>query len=314
MRALKYSDIILLPQYSTLRSRSKASTAVHLGSNIDSFVSPIIPANMRAVIDEDRAFSLSEDYYFYTMHRFGVDPFEFCKRAQDWKTISISIGVKPQDKVYIAALAQRGLRVDYITIDIAHGHSIAMKEMIKCVKKHLPDTFVIAGNVATSEAVKALAGWGADCAKVGIGQGYVCITKDKTGFTRPMFSCVEDCARNKSIPIIADGGVRCNGDITKALVAGADMVMAGSIFSQCVDSPAVSTVVDGGIYKQYFGSASEYNKKEKKHIEGVMKEVPSNNMTYQEKLTEIKEDLQSAISYAGGHDLSCFKKVKYLEI
>ena len=269
---------------------------------------------MRAVIDADQAHSLSESYYFYIMHRFGVNPIEFCKRARNWKTISISVGVKKEDKDNILLLSRLSLRVDYITVDIAHGHSITMKEMIKLVKKCLPKTFVIAGNVATSDAVKALTAWGADCAKVGIGQGYVCTTKDKTGFTRPMFSCVEDCARNKSIPIIADGGIRCNGDITKALTAGADMVMAGSIFSQCVDSPAASTVVGGRIYKQYFGSASEHNKKERKHIEGVMKEVPSNNLTYKEKLEEIKQDLQSSISYAGGDSLDIFKTTKYLKL
>ena len=89
------------------------------------------------------------------------------------------------------------------------------------------------------------------------------------------------------------------------------MVMAGSLFSGCTNSPAASVGVNGKIYKQYFGAASEHNKGEKKHVEGVMREMPCNNMSYQEKLVEIKQDLQSAISYAGGNDISCLKNVEW---
>jgi len=312
MKELKYSDVVLLPKYSDLRSRSKAVTTVQLGYN--SFSVPVVPANMKSVMDSNHAFTLSEDYYFYIMHRFGVDPIKFCQKAAQWKLISISLGVKKEDKDNVLLLSRFGLRVDYITIDIAHGHCAGMKEMVKFVKKHLPDTFLIAGNVATAEGVKDLAKWGADCAKAGIGQGYVCTTKDKTGFTRPMFSCVQDCTAGAPIPVIADGGIRSHGDIAKALVAGADMVMAGSLFSRCLDSPAVSTVVDGKTYKQYFGSASEHNKDVKKHIEGVMKEVPCSNFTYREKLQEIQEDLSSSVSYAGGKDLSCFLTTPWREV
>jgi GMP reductase len=180
------------------------------------------------------------------------------------------------------------------------------------VKEHLPEAFIIAGNVATKDAVGDLASWGADCVKVGIGQGYVCTTKDKTGFTQPMFSCMLDCVKDSPVPIIADGGIKCNGDVAKALVAGASIIMAGSLFSQCIDSPAISTVLNGAIYKQYFGSASEHNKGGKKHIEGVMKEIPSNNMSYEEKLEEIRQDLQSSISYAGGEDISCLKNTDWI--
>ena len=202
--------------------------------------------------------------------------------------------------------------MDFVTIDIAHGHSFLVKNMIKHIKKYLPDSYIIAGNVATANAVDDLAEWGADCVKVGIGQGNVCTTKDKTGFTMPMFSCVLDCAQSQSkIPVIADGGLRCNGDIAKALTAGASFCMAGSLFTGCTDSPAVTTVIDGKIYKQYFGSASEHNKNTKRHIEGVMKEVPANHLTYLQKLDEVTQDLQSAVSYAGGRDISAFSKTTW---
>ena len=107
---------------------------------------------------------------------------------------------------------------------------------------------------------------GADAVKVGIGGGYACTTKDKTGFTYPMFSCIMECAKDKNIPIIADGGVRSNGDIAKALVAGASMVMCGSVFAACSDSPApLVKDASGRRFKQYFGSASVHNKIEKKN-------------------------------------------------
>ena len=110
-----------------------------------------------------------------------------------------------------------------------------------------------------------LAEWGADVVKIGIGQGSPCTTKDKTGFTLPMFSCAQDCSRVllgnfgepvKRVPIIADGSIACNGDIAKALVAGADFVMAGGLFACCVDSAAHSIMVEGSLHRAYYGSAS----------------------------------------------------------
>jgi len=313
MKSLKYSDITLIPNLSTLKSRSEANTSAILGGK--KFKVPVVPANMKAVIDESLAESLSEQDYFYIMHRFGICPIEFCKRAKDWKTVSISVGVKQKDFQDIEVIGAHARKVDFVTIDIAHGHSFLVKSMIEHIKNELPQAFIIAGNVATVNAVDDLAEWGADCVKVGIGQGNVCTTKDKTGFTMPMFSCVLDCADSQSqIPIIADGGLRCNGDIAKAIAAGATFCMAGSIFTGCTDSPAVSTMIDGKVYKQYFGSASEHNKGNNKHIEGVMKQVPTNNMTYLEKFNEIQEDLQSSISYGGGKDLSCMAHVNWIEV
>jgi GMP reductase len=307
MKELKYVDVALIPRRSQLSSRAEADPSVRLGPK--KFKLPVVPANMKSVISTRLAQEMSEAGYFYIMHRFGICPIEFCREAKDWETLSLSVGVKQKDFQDVEMISAQAREVDFITIDIAHGHSSLVKDMIGHIKHQLPDSFIIAGNVATPEAVNDLARWGAHCAKVGIGQGNVCTTKDKTGFTRPMFSTVLDCSQASSqLPIIADGGIRFNGDITKSLVAGASMAMAGSLFSQCMDSPAVSTIIGGKIYKQYFGSASEHNKNTRKHIEGVMKEMPTNNLTYFEKLQEIQQDLQSSISYAGGTDISTFSK------
>ena len=311
MKSYKYEDVVLVPSYSECTSRAKLKTSIKIGNKV--FKLPVIPANMRAVIDADLARDLSHNNYFYIMHRFDVDIIEFVTRAneENWKCISISAGIKDTDKETILKLASMKARVDYVTIDIAHGHCKSMADMIIYIKRCMPDTYVIADNVATPEAVTDLTNWGADCVKVGIGQGHVCTTKDKTGFTAPMFSCVQSCTEHRDTPIIADGGIRCTGDIAKALVAGAEMVMMGSQFSACIDSPAETVNRDGAVYKRYFGSASVHNKRTKRHIEGIMKEIPCNQMTYIEKLLEITDDLQSAISYAGGDNLSAFNYVEY---
>ena len=312
--AYKYEDISLVPNFSKLSSRGNAKTSVKLGDN--TFKLPVIPANMKSVINEDIAEYLSNEGYFYVMHRFGIDLYDFVVKAneEDWNTISISVGVQTSDYELVSklgALKSQGA-VDYITIDIAHGYCSAMKNMIDYIQDHLPDAFIIAGNVATMHSVNELALWGADCVKVGIGQGHVCTTKDKTGFTYPMFTCVQECAKS-DIPIIADGGMTCNGDICKALVAGAHMTMAGSLFSACEDSPGDVLYLGGKKRgKVYYGSASEKNKGSKRHIEGVEKVIESNYMTYADKLQELKEDIQSGISYAGGSTLNAFKKVEYI--
>lgn len=337
IKQLKYSDVSLVPEYSECKSRSILDTSIELNGKF--FKVPIVPANMKSVISMDISKWMSENDYFYIMHRFDICITDEIERAnlEDWKNISFSLGVKDEDRKVVDYVKNKGLRLDFITIDIAHGHCGSMKEMIKYLRKNLKDTYIIAGNVATREATESLISWGADCVKVGIGQGAACTTKDKTGFTLPMFSCTQNCSGDffglryfdcpwrgepsledtgaelkKRLPIIADGGINCNGDIAKALAAGAIMTMAGSVFSACMDSPAETVKIDQGVYKRYFGSASERNKKERRHIEGVTKEIPSNYMTYEEKLEEIEQDLQSAISYAGGKDLNCFDKVKYV--
>ena len=312
MKALKYSDVTLMPRCSVLKTRSDADTSLKFAGR--KFNLPVVPANMRAVIDLSRAQHLSDNDYFYIMHRFDMDPVSFCSEARTLKTISISVGVKEKDRQDISQLANSGLRVDFITIDIAHGHSLLMKEMIAHIKRHLPDTFIIAGNVATRDAIIDLEEWGADCIKVGIGQGMACITKDKTGFTYPMFSSMLECSGVAKVPLIADGGIKANGDIAKAIRAGATLVMAGSIFSQCSDSPAPTIMKNGRIYKQYFGSASERNKGHGDHIEGVIREIESNGMKYVDKYKEITQDLQSSISYAGGSCLKSLNNVNYRQI
>jgi GMP reductase len=330
-KLLRYEDVCLIPRFGMVETRKACDTSTNfLGFD---FNLPIMPANMKAVINEEWCEFLSENKYFYCMHRFDIDIQKFieeCNR-KNLRLISASFGVKHQDKAIIDNLHSSGARLDVATIDVAHGHCQSVKEILEYFKKNLPETKLIAGNVATPQAVRDLHSWGADAIKVGIGQGSPCTTKNKTGFTMPMFSCVKECSNqyhgsdifddcgsnldaSKKIPIIADGGLSHNGDIAKALVAGADFVMAGSMFASCVDSPAVSINVDGTLHKAYFGSASFENKRHNNNIEGMLKKLSSNGMTLEEKLYEIKQDLQSSISYGGGKELSALTSVEYREL
>jgi GMP reductase len=233
--------------------------------------------------------------------------------------ISISVGIKKRDVDLIATIAEERLRIDYVTVDVAHGDHSETMQMLRYLnlykKAFNPDLFIIGGNIATTSAYIRMAPY-IQAAKVGIACGASCITYNKTGFASPMFSTVKDIAEvkeeliNEVTPfIIADGGISCNGDIAKALVAGADMVMAGSMFARCIDSPAMVDPTDP-TKKLYFGSASLMNGN-KKNIEGRTLSMPMNGMTYEQKLKEIHQDLTSAISYAGGDNLDAFREVEY---
>jgi GMP reductase len=178
------------------------------------------------------------------------------------------------------------------------------------IKNNMPNCFLIVGNVATPEAVEDIQDWGVDAIKVGIAGGKVCISKNKTGFFRPMVSSLKDCVSVSKIPIIADGGVEQHGDVAKALVCGATMIMAGYLFAGYDLSAGEIIEIDDRQYKQYFGSASKYNKKEQRNIEGRKILIPYRG-SIEEFINELKQDLQSSISYAGGSDLSAFKNVKY---
>lgn len=312
-RALHYKDIVLVPNYSLLPSRSNADVSARLGDH--TFKVPIVPSNMKCTIDVDTARVLDKMQCFYVMHRFDIDVFQFVKLAneQNWYSVSISIGVNEADYDLLRTIYNSNMRVNFITVDIAHGHCEKMKLMLEFLKKWKQrGTFIIAGNIVTEDAALDLVEWGADIVKVGIGQGYVCTTKDKTGFTMPMFTCVAGMPSH--IPIIADGGIRCNGDIAKAIKAGASMVMCGSLFARLSDSPS-HTYKDhhtGLTLKEYYGSASYHNKGHKKNIEGRRELIEVEGMTYKEKIREVAEDLQSAISYAGGDKLIDLRRVGYM--
>lgn len=308
-----YEDIQLIPNKCIVNSRSECDTTVTLGKH--QFKLPVVPANMQTIIDETLAETLARQGYFYVMHRFNeAARLPFIKHmAQEHLISSISVGVKPNEYDFICQLQAENAIPDYITIDIAHGHSNAVIQMIQHIKKHLPETFVIAGNVGTPEAVRELENAGADATKVGIGPGKVCITKLKTGFGTGgwQLAALRWCAKAARKPLIADGGIRTNGDIAKSIRFGATMVMIGSLFAGHKESPGRIVTVNNQQMKEYFGSASEFQKGEKKNVEGKKMLVPYKGSII-DTLVEMQQDLQSSISYAGGKDLDAIRRVNYV--
>jgi GMP reductase len=308
-----YEDIQLIPAKSIVNSRSECDTSVTFGGH--TFKLPVVPANMQTIIDEKLAVFFAENGYFYIMHRFQPEKrLSFVKDMQARGLIaSISVGVKEGEYDFINQLANENLTPEFITIDIAHGHSNAVIEMIKHIKKQLPNSFVIAGNVGTPEAVRELEHAGADATKVGIGPGKVCITKIKTGFGTGgwQLAALRWCAKAASKPIIADGGIRTHGDIAKSVRFGASMVMIGSLFAGHEESPGETIEKDGKYFKEYFGSASEFQKGERKNVEGKKMHVEHKGHLI-DTLIEMEQDLQSSISYAGGKKLKDIRTVDYV--
>ena len=312
MEIFDYDNILLLPRRCVVESRRECDPSIEFGGR--KFRLPVVPANMKTVIDERIAEFLAQSGYFYIMHRFDFDNLAFARRmrAKDL-FVSISLGVKNDDRKTVDQLAASGTGADFITIDVAHGHANSVEKMIGYIKEKLPKTFIIAGNVGTPEGVIDLEHWGADATKIGIGPGKVCITRMKTGFGTGAWqlSALKWCARVASKPIIADGGIREHGDIAKSIRFGATMVMVGSLFAGHEDSPGATVEVDGKLYKEYYGSASEFNKGHKSFVEGKRILEPIKGMLAA-TLTEMEEDLQSSVSYAGGTRLMDIRKVNYV--
>ena len=312
MEIFDYDNILLLPRKCRVESRSECDASVELGGR--TFRLPVVPANMKTVLDEKICKFLAQHGYFYVMHRFDIDNVAFTKAMQSQGLYaSISLGVKPADYATVDRFVADDICPEYITIDIAHGHADSVKNMIQYLKAKIPDAFVIAGNVATPEAVIDLEAWGADATKVGVGPGKVCNTKLKTGFGTGgwQLSALKWCARVATKPIIADGGIRSHGDIAKSIRFGATMVMIGSLFAGHEESPGKTVEVDGELYKEYYGSASDHNKGEYKHVEGKRILEPIKG-PLKNTLIEMEQDVQSSISYAGGTKLMDIRKVNYV--
>jgi GMP reductase len=309
---LSYDTVSLKPEHSTLLTRDNADCSTEFCGR--KFKLPVLPANMQDVISFENAQFMSENDFFYIMHRFEGATSQFIRYANEnkFKLISVSIGTKGYMDDLGDAIKNH-LPIDFITIDVAHADHASVKPVVQFVREQFPGTKLIVGNVATRHGVNFLCNLGVDAIKVGIGGGSICTTRYKTGFHLPTLHSVFEAEQHhrdftvfQHIPIIADGGAKHYGDIAKALTFGATMVMSGGWFASCIDSPA--RIVEGK--KVYRGSTSYEVKGEHRHVEGRSLALEE-GFSYAERLEEIKQALQSSISYAGGDNLQAFNNVKW---
>ncbi len=255
-RGLTFDDLLIIPNKSSVRSRTTPNLSTQLTKKIRLEV-PVISANMDTITEAPMAIAMQKVGGIGILHRFmtiaeQVKQVEDVRAAQAGPVIA-SIGVNTDEKERASALVKAGVEV--LTLDIAHGHSVHMIETIKWVKDTFPNIEVIAGNVATPEATEDLIAAGADAIKVGIGPGSMCTTRVITGCGVPQITAIALCAlaaEKSGVPIIADGGLKSSGDMVKAFAAGAQVVMLGSMLSGTLETPGE---VRQGL-KQYRGMAS----------------------------------------------------------
>jgi IMP dehydrogenase len=259
-RGLTFDDVLLMPQHSTMSSRRSPELSSKVTRNY-TLKTPIVSSNMDTVTEYQMAIKMAQLGGMGILHRF-MTPDEQVRQVKLMREaikplglpVAASIGVKEEGMRRADMLVDAG--VDILTIDIAHGDSIMMFETLDYVKKKYPKVDVIAGNTAMPEGVRGLIEHGADAVKVGIGPGSMCTTRIITGCGVPQLTAVAMCvmeARKYNIPVIADGGIKTSGDIVKALAAGAESVMLGSMLSGCLETPGE---IEGG-RKRYRGMASK---------------------------------------------------------
>ena len=299
--AYTFDGVILTPQFSSLRSRSEADTSFKFW-NYDRTI-PIISANMETITGSDMAISLWKLGGIGAMHRFwSVE-----KNVREYKRVLenqcnclVSIGVNGGCKDRAVALYNAGARM--FVVDIAHGHSVMMKETVGWLRDMWGDSIcIVAGNVATASAVEDLVEWGADYVKVGIGPGGTCTTRVVTGHGYPAFSAIWNTC-SVSDKIIADGGMKSSGDIVKSLAAGASSVMLGSMLSGTDETPGdVMSRSDGSKYKIYKGSAS-YDRGPGVAKEGIETEVPYKG-SIKSVVEELVAGIRSGMSYSNARTL-----------
>lgn len=341
-RGLTYDDILLVPKYSEVKSRSTIKTNT-LVSRRYGLLKPLVASCMDTVCEYKMAIKMVELGGVGCIHRFmTID--EQCEQVskvveyinnnhmyEHWgvmydywhseiKQIPVmaAIGVNDLDIDRAVRLVLSGVNI--ILIDVAHGHHINVKNMIRKLRETLPTSVdIIAGNISTKESAEDLCEWGADGLRVGIGGGSLCTTRIQTGHGVPNVTSIIDCVEGSSVPVMADGGIRNSGDISKALSVGADCVMLGSLLAGTKESPGkIVEKGNGSLYKRYRGSASletkSAHKQSTKHVEGESTMIPFKG-SVEYIIDKLNDGLKSALSYSGSKDIKEFHwKSEVMEI
>ncbi|MBD3260988.1 MAG: guanosine monophosphate reductase [Candidatus Altiarchaeales archaeon] len=326
---LTFDDVCLVPQYNNVPSRTEPDTSTWLTKNIEIGM-PLIPANMDTVISPSLAEIILRRGGMPIFHRFASveKQVEWIKQFQG--NILVSCGIKEGPDLFrILEEKPKG-----VCIDVAHGHSEKMHNIISTIKKQFPHIEIVAGNVCTPMAYQDLVNAGADAVKVGVGPGAACTTRIVTGFGVPQFTAVYECAqiaRKLRVPIIADGGIRNSRDVVLALAAGASTVMIGKLFALTEESAAEKKLnVEDGYFCdvgrgtpvcKYRGQASEdfQNEfygglKEKTVAEGTDFWAPVSGSA-NDLIDEILGGLRSGLTYGGARSIKELqRKAEFMQV
>jgi len=308
---LSYDDVLLVPQYSEVESR----TQVDIGSSLDENLHlklPIISSPMDTITESKMALAIAEAGGIGIVHRYNEveEQASIAARAlYENENIKIGAAIGMTGDFEIRAMALKAIGVNVLCVDVAHGHHIMMERCLKTLKDRFGEEIhIMAGNVATPEGFEALSSWGADSVRVGIGGGSICSTRVISGHGVPTFQSILDCASTSSdAKIIADGGIKTSGDIVKALAAGADFVIIGSLLAGTKETPGETFFSNSGKkYKVYRGMASANAQKnwrgKSSTPEGISTTVP-----YKGDVDNILKNLvggiRSGLSYSGVRSL-----------
>ena len=310
---LTYNDVLLEPQYSSIKSRSEVSIASALDGPYAAalFDLPIIASPMDTVSEEEMGIAMWGNGGLAVIHRYNT----IAEQTSILDNIIVkansnagaAIGTSGDYLERATALYDTGVRI--LCVDVAHGHHILMKTALTELRATFGDkVHIMAGNIATLEGYNDLVDWGADSVRCNIGGGSICSTRIQTGHGVPGLHTIIDCARSdRNAPIIADGGIRNSGDIVKALAAGADFVMLGSLLAGTDETPSdVVKTREGNKFKSYRGMASadaqiEWRGKTAS-LEGIATTVPCKGPVA-DVLNDLARGIRSGLSYSGARSI-----------
>lgn len=330
IEALTFDDVLLVPQYSEVVP-TEVGTACLFTPKIKLKI-PIVGSAMDTVTESAMAIALGKLGGLGVIHK-NLSPVDQAKAVASVKvqklTAVAAVGVGKDSKDRIAALVKAG--ADALVVDTAHGHSRRVIETIKFIAKHYPKLEIVAGNIATAEAAKALIAAGAAAVKVGIGPGSICTTRMVSGCGVPQITAIMDvvavCKKTRT-PVIADGGIKFSGDIAKAIAAGASCVMLGSLLAGTDEAPGEVIEEGGRKYKSYrgMGSLGAMNQGSRDRYgqdkvvggklvpEGVEARVPYKGSVIN-AVEQLVGGLRSGMGYCGAKDIASLqKKAQFIRI
>ena len=307
--SFSFDDVSLVPKFSAIKSRSEIDLSVELSKGVKLKL-PIIPANMKTILNIEAAFEFYKLGTMAIMHRFATmeQQIFWLKSAKEWKNglnyVGFSVGVQAQDYKNVDTFAKLGAKI--ICIDIAHGHSQMCIDMTKYIAEKYPHIFLISGNVCTADGTIALWSAGADAVKENVGAGSICTTRIMTGNGVGQLSAIvaahsarEETEKRlgKKLFIISDGGANASGQLVKGLCFS-DLVMTGNLFAGAEECPGEIKTIDGKKYKSYAGSSTHKSS----HIEGVEALVLA-KPSIANIMQTLCEGIRSGCSYQGVNDL-----------